>query len=311
MYHVPALLPEALALLATVPQRIVVDATFGGGGHTRAWLQQLPSDAQLFAFDQDPDAFDVYDTDETLKSDQRLRFIPQNFRTIRSALQDSGVLAGSVNAILADLGISSHQIDVPERGFSYRFDAPLDMRMNPDQILTAEHVLNSYPVDELANIFKYYGELSRSTVMAKEIVARRPIATTFQLNKALEAFKPRFDERQFWSKIYQAIRIEVNDELNALKDFLEQSLAMLDIDGILVIITYHSLEDRLVKHFLATGNFEGIIQTDFYGNKISPFRHPIPKDIIPSDEEIKTNPRIRSARMRHNYKVKLNHEHQR
>ncbi len=289
------MLSECLDGLHIKPDGIIVDTTFGGGGHSNAILKKLGKKGKLIAFDQDEDAKNNLPND-----DERFVFIDQNFEFIKTHLKYQDLLP--VDGILADLGVSSHQFDTDERGFSYRFDdAELDMRMNQSSSLTAKKVLNEYSETELADVFYQYGELKNSRAIAKQIVNQRSknsINTTGDLKTVLNSFAPKFKDYKFWSQVFQALRIEVNHELDVLKSLLLQSKDVLKTNGRLVIMSYHSLEDRLVKNFINTGNFNGEPEKDFYGNIIRPFNPVTRKAITPSEEELEKNPRSRSAKLR-------------
>lgn len=292
-YHKPVLLHPSVDALITNPKGIYVDCTFGGGGHSRLILEKLSPEGKLFAFDQD------YDATANLIQDSRFTFIQQNFRYLKNSLRFYKVDA--VDGILADLGVSSHQFDMPLRGFSTRFDGPLDMRMNNKQPLSAKDIINNYTEDQLAEIFYLYGELKQSRKISREIIEARKekhIETTSDLKVIFEKSIPSFKQNKFFAQLFQALRIEVNDELNALKELLTQSYEMLKPGGTLVFISYHSLEDRLVKKFLKTGLFKGEPERDIYGNWEKPFDIPYSKAIIPNQEEILDNTRARSAKMR-------------
>ncbi|WP_185150370.1 MULTISPECIES: 16S rRNA (cytosine(1402)-N(4))-methyltransferase RsmH [unclassified Apibacter] len=292
-YHKPVLLHPSVDALITNPKGIYVDCTFGGGGHSRLILEKLSPEGKLFAFDQD------YDAIANLIQDSRFTFIQQNFRYLKNSLRFYKVDA--VDGILADLGVSSHQFDMPLRGFSTRFDGPLDMRMNNKQSLSAKDIINNYTEDQLAEIFYLYGELKQSRKISREIIEARKekhIETTSDLKVIFEKSIPSFKQNKFFAQLFQALRIEVNDELNALKELLTQSYEMLKPGGTLVFISYHSLEDRLVKKFLKTGLFKGEPERDIYGNWDKPYDIPYSKAIIPNQEEILDNTRARSAKMR-------------
>jgi 16S rRNA (cytosine1402-N4)-methyltransferase len=292
MYHNPVLLKECIEGLAIKPDGIYVDVTFGGGGHSMAILEQLTT-GKLLAFDQDSDAM------QNLPRDDRFIFINQNFRYLINFLRL--YKAFPVDGILADLGISSHQIDMPDRGFSTRFDAELDLRMDRKAGLTAKQVVNQYSPDELKRIFVEYGELNHAYRIAQQIASARDteeINTTTRLKEVLLPLAERGRENKFYARIFQALRIEVNGELDALKELLLQMTKVIKPGGRLVIMSYHSLEDRLVKNFTKTGNLEGIENKDFYGNLISPFKPITRKPIVPSEEEIQQNARARSAKLR-------------
>jgi 16S rRNA (cytosine1402-N4)-methyltransferase len=292
-YHRPVLLREAVDALLEDENGIYVDVTFGGGGHSREVLSRLGDKGRLIAFDRDEDAA------HNLLDDRRFSMVQADFRYMKNHLKFLGIQR--VDGILADLGVSSHQFDVPERGFSIRSEGKLDMRMGRQTELTAERVVNSYDADELTRIFKNYGELRAARrIAAKVIEARRErsIRTTGDLVKAIEQFFPEPKRRQNLAKLFQAIRIEVNDELGALLELLQQSAEMIKEGGRLVVISYHSLEDRLVKRFMRSGNVEGQVRKDFFGNPIRPFTPRQGMPIIPSAEEIAENARARSAKMR-------------
>ncbi len=292
MYHKPVLLAESVDALVNNPDGVYVDVTFGGGGHSREILSRLSEKGRLFSFDQDSDALN------NAIEDSRFTLINQNFRFLENSLLMYGV--NQVDGILADLGVSSHQFDQAERGFSIRSDAPLDMRMNNMQSLDAQSVVNDYEEELLADIFYYYGELREARKLAREIVRYRKetrIVTTEDLKKVF-SYIPAHKSNKFFAQVFQAIRIEVNQELDALKEMLVQSSNVLKKDGRLVIISYHSLEDRLVKKFLKNGMFEGEPERDVYGNYQKVFELPYRKAIVPTDEEIEDNSRARSAKMR-------------
>ena len=292
MYHSPVLLKEAVDGLAVKPEGTYVDVTFGGGGHSRRILSEL-STGKLFAFDRDADAH----ANEI--EDERFTLIKQNFRYLRNFLRLHKAIP--FDGLLADLGVSSHQFDEPGRGFSIRFDADLDMRMDTSGGLTAKQVVNEYEETELVRILRMYGELKNAGNVAKTIVSARAdevISTTGELMTILDRFAKGVKRNQFFARVFQALRIEVNDELKALEDLLEQAAEGLASGGRLVVISYHSLEDRLVKHFMRSGNFSGSVEKDFYGNILRPL-DPVPGGVIvPTEEELKENPRARSAKMR-------------
>ena len=293
LYHQPVLLEACVSGMQ--PQRggVYVDCTFGGGGHSRTLLQQLGPNDRLIAFDQDPEAH------LNRLHDGRFTLVPRNFRHLADTLRELDALP--VTAILADLGVSSHQFDSPTRGFSYRFDEELDMRMDPTQAFTAVDLLATYPREELTRVFRELGELPKAWEMAGDILTWRqhqPLRTPRQLEEALHRRIPRQDRYSWLSRLYQALRIEVNDEINALKALIQQSLEVQDEGGRLVVISYHSLEDRLVKHHFASGNFEGEVPKDFFGNPLSPWRPVTRKPIVPEPEELTQNPRSRSAKLR-------------
>ncbi len=292
MYHHPVLLAESIEGLNIRKGGIYVDATYGGGGHSAEILKHI-GEGSLIAFDQDQDAM------KNKMDDDRLILINQNFMFMRNFLKL--YRTAPVDGILADLGVSSHQIDEPERGFSVRYDGELDLRMNRRKNLTAADVVNEYPASKLREIFFNYGELNNSNKIATEIEharTREKIKTTKQLQEATRACAPRGLENKFYAKLFQALRIEVNDELGSLKALLNQSVDLLKPGGRLVVISYHSLEDRLVKNFLKAGNFEGEIAKDFFGNPQSPFKLINRKPIVAGEEEIRLNSRARSAKLR-------------
>jgi len=291
-YHDPVLLFESVDGLRIKPDGVYVDVTFGGGGHSREILNRLGPDGKLFAFDQDKDAL------QNEIDDSRFTLIPENFKLIKRFLRFHGLR--TVDGILADLGVSSHQFDTVERGFSTRFDADLDMRMNTSDGVSAFEVINEYKEDELSQVLFQYGELRNSRALAKEIVMARqesPIKTSFELKEVLRKFLPKTKEHKILAQIFQAIRIEVNQEMEVLKAFLMQTPELLNEKGRLSVISYHSLEDRLVKRFMQFGIFEGEPEKDFYGNFSVPLKK-VGKLIIPSAQEIKKNNRARSAKLR-------------
>ncbi|NJM79599.1 MAG: 16S rRNA (cytosine(1402)-N(4))-methyltransferase RsmH [Flavobacterium sp.] len=291
-YHNPVLLKETVDGLNIKPNGVYVDVTFGGGGHSKEILARLGEKGKLIAFDQDLDAL------KNALDDERFLLINENFRNIKRFLRFHGIK--KVDGILADLGVSSHQFDVAERGFSTRFDAELDMRMNQKGALSAYHVINDYDEQEIKRVLFDYGELKNAAAMANVIVGARKdkqIRDSEHLKQVLEKFLPGHKSNKILAQIYQAIRIEVNQEMEVLKEFLEQSLEILEIGGRLSVISYHSLEDRLVKRFMKNGMFEGEPERDFFGNFEVPFKT-IGKLIIPSNEEIKINNRARSAKLR-------------
>ena len=291
-YHDPVLLGECLEGLNLHSSGVYVDVTFGGGGHSRAIVSKL-SEGHLYAFDQDDDAL------ENEMDDDRFTLINANFRDLKNSLRMYGVK--EIDGLLADLGVSSHQFDVPDRGFSIRFDANLDMRMDQNASLDAKKVLNSYEQEELREVFKSYGELKRPGTLARvifEAKERESIETVEQLKDLLKPYAPKMQENKFYAQVFQALRIEVNDELNALKEMLSQAEEILKPGGRLVVISYHSLEDRLVKNLVQKGNFEGVLEQDFYGNKLLKFKKINRKPILPTEEEIQRNSRARSAKLR-------------
>lgn len=291
-YHNPVLLQESVDALAIKPNGVYVDVTFGGGGHSREILSRLGEQGRLFAFDQDPDAL------ANAIDDERFILIPENFRYISRFLRFHGIK--KVDGVLADLGVSSHQFDEADRGFSTRFDGDLDMRMNQKSKKSAVKIINEYSEEQLAAVLFLYGELRNSRKIAREIVSKRSgnaIETSFQLKEVLRPFLPKAREHKILAQIYQAIRIEVNEELEVLKEFLQQIPNLLTNKGRLSVISYHSLEDRLVKRFIRTGLFEGEPEKDVFGNSNEPLQK-VGKLIIPNKEEIKTNNRARSAKLR-------------
>src|SRR5690606_34104629 len=292
-YHVPVMLRECIEAVAIKRDGIYVDVTFGGGGHSSAILDRLGPEGRLYAFDQDPDAL------RNTIPDERFVLIHQNFRFLRNNLRLQGVR--EVDGILADLGVSSHQFDNAGRGFAIRFDAALDMRMDQAGALDANHDLNSYTGAELHRIFGIYGELDNARSLAKTIVTARvlrPIETVEQLKAVVEKLVPRGKANKYYAQLFQALRIEVNGELTALEEFLEQCVPALRSGGRLAVMSYHSLEDRLVKNFMAKGKFKGEVEKDFYGNEIKPFQVVSRKAVTASPEEIAANPRARSAKLR-------------
>ncbi|MBS9767185.1 MAG: 16S rRNA (cytosine(1402)-N(4))-methyltransferase RsmH [Flavobacteriaceae bacterium] len=291
-YHKAVLLEESVAGLDIRPDGTYIDATFGGGGHSRFILSKLGENGRLYAFDQDEDA------KKNAIDDPRFTLITANFRFAKRFLRVYGVQ--KVDGILADLGVSSHQFDEKDRGFSIRFDGKLDMRMDTSSKLTAHTVVNSYEEKKLADVLYQYGELRNSRLIARKIVSIRkekPIETSFDLRNVLQSFLPKQRENKVLAQIFQAIRIEVNQEMDALKEFLEETLNLLKDNGRLSIISYHSLEDRLVKRFIKNGMFEGEPEKDFYGNIEVPLKK-VGKLIVPTSEEIQENNRARSAKLR-------------
>ncbi|WP_445721819.1 16S rRNA (cytosine(1402)-N(4))-methyltransferase RsmH [Flavobacterium sp.] len=291
-YHNPVLLKETVDGLNIKPNGVYVDVTFGGGGHSREIMSRLGEGGRLIAFDQDEDAL------KNAIDDERFLLINENFRNIKRFLRFHGIK--KVDGILADLGVSSHQFDVAERGFSTRFEAELDMRMNQKGDISAFHVVNEYSEQDLKRVFLDYGELKNGGAMANVIVAARnekQIKDSEHLKQILARFLPGHKSNKILAQIYQAIRIEVNQEMEVLKEFLEQSLEILEEGGRLSVISYHSLEDRLVKRYMKNGMFEGEPEKDFFGNFEVPFKH-VGKLIIPSAEEIAINNRARSAKLR-------------
>ena len=291
-YHSPVLLKESIDALAIKEDGVYVDVTFGGGGHSREILSRLGENGRLFGFDQDPDAL------ENVIDDARFTLIPENFRYISRFLRFNGVK--KVDGVLADLGVSSHQFDEGERGFSTRFDGDLDMRMNQKSKISAKEVISSYSEEKLAEILFLYGDLRNSRNIAKTIVEKRQeekIETSFQLKEALQKYLPNAVEYKILAQIFQAIRIEVNEELEVLKEFLLQMPNLLNKEGRLSVISYHSLEDRLVKRFIRTGLFEGEPEKDVFGNTEVPMEK-VGKLIVPKVAEVKVNNRSRSAKLR-------------
>jgi 16S rRNA (cytosine1402-N4)-methyltransferase len=292
-YHNPVMLQECMEGLNIKPDGIYVDVTFGGGGHSREILKHLGPKGRLLAFDQDADA------QKNLPKDDRLTFIDQNFRYLKNNCRLQGAIPA--DGILADLGVSSHQFDQPERGFSIRFDANLDMRMDQGSLLTAKQVVNTYSEEQLHRILGIYGEIKNAKTLAQTLVTQRlnkPIDTVDELKSAIAKLIPKGKENKYLAQVFQALRIEVNQELEALKEFLEQTVDVLKTEGRLVVMSYHSLEDRLVKNFIAKGKFQGEVEKDFFGNQIKPLESITRKAIVASDEEIKLNNRARSAKLR-------------
>lgn len=297
MYHNPVLLKKSVDDLVTSPDGIYVDCTFGGGGHSREILSRLSDRGRLYSFDQDTDAI------ANSLDDPRFTLINQNFRFLENSMMAYGII--DVDGVLADLGVSSHQFDAAERGFSIRSNAPLDMRMNVKQGLSAKKVINEYEEEQLADLFYNYGELREARKLAREIVHHRKqkyIKTTDDL-KAIFSYIPQFKQNKFFAQLFQAIRIEVNEELEALKELLVQAHKILKPNGRMVMISYHSLEDRLVKRYLKNGMFEGEPARDIYGNFKKSFELPQSKAIIPDSTEIEENSRARSAKMRVGIKI--------
>lgn len=293
MYHNPVMLSECIEGLNLNPEGIYVDVTFGGGGHSRAILERLTT-GHLYAFDQDEDAA------QNAFDDERFTFIPQNFKYFKNFIQ---LYTGGrqIDGIIADLGVSSHQFDTPEKGFSTRFDGELDMRMSQTTPNDAATVVNTYEQAELARILTLYGEVQQAHLVAADIIMARnaePIETTMQLKAAVQRRLPRGKENKVLAQIFQALRIEVNQEMEALTAFLAQCPDVLKSGGRLVVMSYHSLEDRLVKNFMKTGNAEGKEVKDFFGNLLTPYTIITRKPIVPTDEEIASNGRARSAKLR-------------
>ncbi len=291
-YHIPVMLDECMEGLDIKPDGIYIDLTFGGGGHSKAILQYLSENGSLYAFDQDSDAI------KNALDDERFTMIEDNFSNLTNQLKLYRVT--QVDGILADLGISSYQIDCAERGFSTRFDAQLDLRMNRKQILTAKDVVNTYSLEQLKKIFANYGELSNAYQIAKRIESSQieGISTTTQLKEILQPLAQRGKENKFFAQVFQALRIEVNGEIDVLQKMLEQTSPLLKQGGRLVVMSYHSLEDRLVKNYMKTGNCEGRVEKDFFGNMLNDLELVNRKPITASEEELERNPRSRSAKLR-------------
>jgi len=293
IYHVPVMLQECVDALDVKPDGVYVDVTFGGGGHSREIIKRLGAHGRLIAFDQDPDALN------NVIEDDRFLLIHQNFKFIKNNLRLQGVR--QVDGILADLGVSSHQFDDAERGFSTRFDADLDMRMDQVSDLDARKVLNSYSEEGLHRIFGMYGEVQNARSLAKTIVTARltkTIETVTGLKEVIKKLVPKGKEHKYHAQVFQALRIEVNKELDALQEFLTQTVPLLKPGGRLVVMSYHSLEDRLVKNFMAKGKFRGDVEKDFFGNEIKPFRVVSRKAMTARTEELELNNRSRSAKLR-------------
>ena len=292
-YHIPVLLNESIEGMNLHPDGIYVDVTFGGGGHSKEILRQGDESIRLFSFDQDEDA------ERNIVNDERFTFVRSNFRYLYNFLRYHGV--EQVDAVLADLGVSSHHLDEAERGFSFRFDGQLDMRMNKRAGMTAAEVVNTYPEERLADIFYLYGELKNSRKLASAIVKSRASKQIVTIGDFLEIVKPMFGrerEKKELAKVFQALRIEVNQEMEALKEMLQAATEALKPGGRLVVITYHSLEDRIVKNMMKTGNIEGRVEQDFYGRVQTPYRLVNSKVIVATEEEVNRNPRSRSAKLR-------------
>ena len=293
IYHTPALLSETMEGLEIQPDGVYVDATFGGGGHSKEILKSLGKNGKLLGFDQDLDAI------KNVVDDKRFIFVRSNFKYLKNFLRYHGI--EKVDGILADLGVSSHHFDKADRGFSFRFDGALDMRMNTESKITAATILNNYEEEQLANVFYLYGELHNSRKIARTIVqcrAKEPIERIFQFIEILKPYFGREKEKKDMARVFQALRIEVNKEMEVLEALLKQSLEVLKPDGRIAILTYHSLEDRLVKNFFRSGNFEGTLEKDFYGNIIAPLKQVNNKVIIATEKEVTLNPRARSAKLR-------------
>ena len=294
MYHIPVLLQPTVDGLAIQPAGTYVDVTFGGGGHSREILRRLGPDGRLYSFDQDADA-----EQNVPEGDERFTFVRSNFRYLANWMRYYGVEA--VDGVLADLGVSSHHFDAEERGFSFRFDAPLDMRMNGRAGQTAADLVNQYGEEELAHIFYLYGELKNSRRIAAALVKARsaaPLLTTGDLLEAVRPLMSREREKKDLARVFQALRIEVNHEMDALQEMLQAALRVLRPGGRLSVLTYHSLEDRMVKNFIRSGRMDGKVEQDFYGRKLTPWRAVNNKVILPSQEEQEENPRSRSAKLR-------------
>ena len=294
MYHIPVLLQPTVDGLAIQPAGTYVDVTFGGGGHSREILRRLGPDGRLYSFDQDADA-----EQNVPEGDERFTFVRSNFRYLANWMRYYGVEA--VDGALADLGVSRHHFDAEERGFSFRFDAPLDMRMNGRAGQTADDLVNQYGEEELAHIFYLYGELKNSRRIAAALVKARsaaPLLTTGDLLEAVRPLMPREREKKDLARVFQALRIEVNHEMDALQEMLQAALRVLRPGGRLSVLTYHSLEDRMVKNFIRSGRMDGKVEQDFYGRKLTPWRAVNNKVILPSQEEQEENPRSRSAKLR-------------
>lgn len=293
VYHIPALLPECMEGLRILPDGTYVDVTFGGGGHSREIIRHLGPEGRLLAFDQDLDA------QQNSLDDDRFTFIHSNFRFLKNFLRY--YQAEHIDGLLADLGVSFHHFDEAERGFSFRFDGGLDMRMNQQSPLTAATLLNSYDEERLSDIFYLYGELPQARKLANAIVKSRQMNPLQTINNLLEVVRPyinRKQEKKELAQLFQALRIEVNAEMESLRKMLRQALDVLNPGGRLVVLTYHSLEDRLVKNFFKTGNFEGKADKDFFGKITTPFKLINRKVIVPTEDEIERNPRSRSAKLR-------------
>ena len=293
-YHTSVLLDESVSALVDSADGVYADATFGGGGHTSEILSRLSINGRVLAFDRDSDAI------ANKPDDSRLTLIRSDFRWIHNHVLHQGYKDG-IDGVLADLGVSSHQFDTAERGFSFRYEAPLDMRMNQEAEKTAADIVNGYGYEELEKILRLYGEVDNSRKIAQLICKAREIAqiaTTGDLGKAIESALPKFAEHKFLAKVYQALRIEVNQEMKSLEKFLSGAAASLKPGGKLVVITYHSLEDRMVKNFIKAGNIEGKVEKDFFGNATAPMKAVNRKPILPQEEEIAANTRARSAKLR-------------
>ena len=293
-YHTSVLLDESVSALVESKDGVYADATFGGGGHTSEILSRLSTNGRVLAFDRDSDAI------ANKPDDSRLTLIRSDFRWIHNHVLYQGYKDG-IDGVLADLGVSSHQFDTAERGFSFRYEAPLDMRMNQEAEKTAADIVNGYEYEELEKILRLYGEVDNSRKIAQLICKAREnvqILTTGDLGKAIESALPKFAEHKFLAKVYQALRIEVNQEMKSLEKFLSGAAASLKPGGKMVIITYHSLEDRMVKNFIKAGNIDGKVEKDFFGNATAPLKAVNKKPILPTEEEIAANTRARSAKLR-------------
>ncbi len=293
MYHIPVLLNESINGLNIKPNGVYVDVTFGGGGHSRRIMENLDETGRLYAFDQDEDAA------RNIIDDERFTFIQQNFRYMKNFVKL--YCGGKVDGILADLGVSSYQFDTAEKGFSTRYNGRLDMRMNKNSAVDAASIVNTYDVGSLAKLFSRYGELKNAMNIANAIVMNRElknIETTEDLKMAVSRFLPKGSENKVLAQIFQALRIEVNEEMKVLEIFLSQCAEVLKPGGRLVVLSYHSLEDRLVKNFMKTGNADGVLEKDFFGNQLTPYKLVNNKPILPSDDEIANNSRARSAKLR-------------
>ena len=293
VYHIPVLLNESIEGMNLKANGIYADMTFGGGGHSKEILRRMGEDCHLYSFDQDEDA------EKNIVDDKRFTFVRSNFRYLRNFMRYYGV--EQLDVILADLGVSSHHFDDSERGFSFRFDGKLDMRMNKRAGMTAADIVNTYDEEKLADVFYIYGELKNSRKLAATIAKARQQKQITTIGEFLDIIKPLFGrerEKKELAKVFQALRIEVNHEMEALKEMLYEATDLLKPGGRLVVITYHSLEDRMVKNLIKAGNIEGKVEQDFYGNVQSPFRAVNNKVIVPTDEEVNQNPRSRSAKLR-------------
>lgn len=298
VYHIPALLPQTIEALDITPNGTYIDVTYGGGGHSRAIVEKLSNEGHLYGFDQDMDAV------SRAMTDSRFTIVHSNFRFIVNFMRYHKV--DEVDGILADLGVSFHHFDDPDRGFSFRWNGPLDMRMNRSSSLTAAEVVNTYSEERLADIFYLLGEIKNARRVASAIVKARNNAEITTIEQLLDVVTPLIDparHKKELAKLFQALRIEVNHELDVLEEFLNGALKLLKTDGRIAIITYHSLEDRLVKNFFRTGNFEGKENKDFFGRNLSPFKLLTSRPIVPDDDEIERNPRSRSAKLRVAIKV--------